>query len=211
MKLSNMKKSIAYIGLGLVFGCQVLQTTSLPEDKALVHFTADTTQSNSIAVKEFKNGVLDDFNDISRWNISHANAIGIDSKEGAMRIFTTGMGPNWEEFSIEYAPLNFSETKIIVLRAKTDTWQVPIIRLDLVDKAGRMTNAKPQKIKVAPNMGYQEYVFRYDNAFRQNWPSKDIVDSTQIVKLRFNVNGGMEPYTGTLFFENMKVVDKYPQ
>lgn len=205
-----MKKTIAYIGLGVLFGCQVLQTTTLPEDKALVHFDVDSTKNKSIDVKDYKGGVLNNFKDISKWNISHANAIGIDSKEGAMRVFTTGMGPNWEEFSIEYSPLDFSKTNIIVLRAKTDTWQVPVIRLDLVDRAGRMTNAKPQKIKIAPNMGYQDYVFRYNNAFKQNWPAKDIVDSTQIVKLRFNVNGGKEPYTGTLFFEDMKVVDKYP-
>lgn len=206
-----MKKLFVYLALGVLLGCQVLQTTTLPEDKPLVHFDIDSTVPTSVKVKEYKNGILDDFNDISRWNISHANAIGIDSKEGAMRVYTTNMGPNWEEFSIEYKPLDFSTTKIIVLRAKTNTWQVPVIRLDLIDNAGRMTNAKPQKIKVAPEMGYQDYVFRYDNAFKQNWPSKDIVDSTQIVKLRFNVNGGMTPYTGILYFEEMRVLDKYPE
>lgn len=206
-----MKKIFAYTILGFLLGCQSFQTATLPETTPIIHYSHGEDLIPSTKVEDYNSGMLDNFTKgISRWNTSHNN-LGVDLTGDTLSIYASDVGPKWEEFYRDFSPLDFTNNKVIVIRAKIDGWKVPLIRLDLVDKAGNITNAKPQMVKVAPNTGFQDYVFRYEGAFKQNWPTKGMVDSTQIVKLRFNINGGQKtPYSGTIFFEDMKVVDKYP-
>lgn len=207
-----MKHIASYIALTiLIGGCQSFQTATLPEKQPLVHYKNGPDKTPPINVKEYNNGVIDDFSKgISRWNTSHGN-LGLDIISDTLGIYADQVGPKWEEFYKDFSPLDFSEYQIIVIRAKIDGWRAPLIRLDLVDKGGNITNSKPQMVKVAPNTGYQDYVFRYKNAFKQNWPTKGVVDSTQIVRLRFNINGGKTtPYSGTIYFDDIKVVNKFP-
>lgn len=206
-----MKQLLLFVLVAGIVSCQSFQTATLPEATPTVQYKNIDDQAPPVLVQEYNGGTLDDFSKgISRWNTSHGN-LGLDIKGDTLAIYADNVGPNWEECYRDFSPLDFSGHQVIVIRAKIDGWRVPLIRLDLIDKGGNITNAKPQMVKVAPNTGYQDYVFRYKDAFKQNWPAKGIVDSTQITRLRFNINGGKEPYSGTIYFDDIRVVAKFPE
>lgn len=206
-----MRKKLSYIGLiafVMLQACISLQPTTLTIVEPLNH--VDSTDLKSVEnrpVLSINGGLIDDFdNSIRGWKVTHPNSISLERNNGVMLVTADGVGPNYEYLIKTFKPLDFSEAKTVVVRAKIDGWKVPYLRMDLIDKNGVQTNAKLTICKLAPRTDYQDYIFRFNGKFNQNWPYKAPVDSTQISKIQIAINEGSTPYTGTIYIDQVKII-----
>lgn len=208
-----MKKGLLYIGIICLFviqACVSLQPTTLSKAEPLIHIdSTEYLNAKRVPVLSVNNGVLDDFTSSTRgWRVTHPNAMSLEKIDGNMVVTAEGVGPNWEYLIKSFKPMDFSEAKTVVVRAKIDGWKVPYIRMDLLDKNGVQTNAKLTICKLAPRTDYQDYVFRFGGKFNQNWPYKASVDSTQISQIQIAINEGSTPYTGTIYIDEVRVISE---
>jgi hypothetical protein len=208
MKSKSIKIGLGLVFLSLAFGCGMqFQTASLPIDTPLAHAKPSKSIDTAVNVLSKNNGVISDFQlGFANWVVSHKDKVATYPKNGAMVIESSGAGPAYEEIALTFAPTDFSKARELHLKAKVDGLVIPNIRMDLVDEKGRSTNSKLHSCKLSPRTDYQEYIYRYNDAFKQNWPSKDLVDSTHITKIRININGGGTPYFGKIYFDNLQAV-----
>jgi hypothetical protein len=206
MKNKNLKITLLALLVVVLFSCGVrFQTANLQEDKPLVQLKEAEANVKSMPVLSINNGVIHDFEKrFSDWIVSHQDKISIYPKNGMMAIESKGAGPAYEEIALNFAATDFSKARVLKLTGKIDGLVIPNIRMDLVDDKGRSTNSKLHSCKFSPRIDFQDYIYRYNDAFKQNWPAQDIVDSTRITKIRININGGGNPYFGTIYLDNLK-------
>lgn len=204
-------KKLNKIWLGsivILSSCVGLKTLSLPEDKPLEHYakmglkpTVSAGQNDGLLA----NGKVN----IGSWVASNAAKMNVYSKGDTLLFGLQGAGPQWEELVLNLPPTDFSKHQHIVVECKIDGIMIPKMRIDLLDENGRITNSKPQELKIAPKRGLLRYDFNFEGAFYQNWPFKGEVDATRITKVRVNVNGGGAPYYGKIYISNIMAVKEF--
>ncbi len=204
-----MKKiNYYFIGLVLLVSCVGLQDVSLTEPVPLQQFNElqNKSASKPLPVLEYRKGMFYSAgSDISKWVSSHDNLI-VEKSGKSLVINMDAVGKNWEQLSIKFKPLDFSNAPNLLVRAKVDGLEIPKIRIDLGDIQGRYTSYYVQEKRIAPRTGYMDYSFVYSNRFVQSWPVRATVDSTQIVEIKLNINGGGPNFTGNIYIDAIRAV-----
>lgn len=136
-------KRIIYIFIVVSFcSCMGMQTVTLTEDLPLAHQDSATMNAPTLPVLNFKNGVFyNEKTDISKWVASHGN-LSVGKDAGTLSVNLKNVGTDWEQLSIKFQPLNFTDAPILLVKAHVAIGSKDSlkIRIDLIDEDGFMTN-----------------------------------------------------------------------
>lgn len=126
----------------------------------------------------------------------------------ALKLTVNGAGPKYSPFGVDLGePMNFSNAPVIRVKMKLPEGdKLPVVRIDLRDVNGKMTNAAPAATTVKVSEDYIEYFFDINHKWKQSYPNNSDVDNTQIDRLQFFVNPGGEEFYGTLFIDEIYVM-----
>ena len=121
-----------------------------------------------------------------------------------MIINAINVGPNFETFGINFAPIDMSENSALSVKIKSENNPPPVFRIDLRDGKDRGTNAFPASLKLDNSINYIEYIFDFTNRFVQIWPNKSNVNSKKISGMTFFINPQSEPFTGKIIIDKIQ-------
>ncbi len=203
-------KRIIYIFIVVSFcSCMGMQTVTLTEDLPLAHQDSATMNAPTLPVLNFKNGVFyNEKTDISKWVASHGN-LSVGKDAGTLSVNLKNVGTDWEQLSIKFQPLNFTDAPILLVKAHVAIGSKDSlkIRIDLIDEDGFMTNYVPQERYIRSRPESKVYKFTYAGNWVQNWPTRKDVNPKSIVEIRINFNGGGPNYTGKLLIDEIVAFD----
>ena len=164
----------------------------------------DTTKESGIPALNFQNGDLMAGN--VWWTGSNpGEEITLEQKGGYIVKFRN-VGPKYTPIGQTLPGLDFSDNLAIKIRAVAESDETPMLCLQLDDMAGFQTNAKRPCNRIGNDGKIRDYYFPLKGIFLQSWPSPHDVDPKAITKIMFFVNPGSSPFTGKIFFEQIKVV-----
>lgn len=190
---------ILTIGSLLIASCVEFKAAELPADKTLSKYTTVKKAESKLADGVIANGIIN----VGNWVSNKPSQMMAYGVKDTLIFSMNNVGPHWEELTLNTLPLDFSKNKLLIVECKIDGIRIPRMRIDLIDDQGRMSNSRPQELKLAPRSGYLRYVFNYEGAFYQNWPYKSKMDASRITKIRINVNGGGTAYSGKIYIKGM--------
>jgi hypothetical protein len=114
-------KKIKYYFMGFVFlaSCVGLQEASLPQEEPLQQYSDQNKSTEKpLPVLEYKKGIFySPGTDISKWVASHGNLL-VEKDGKSLTINMDEVGKNWEQISIKFKPLDFSNAPNLLVRAK---------------------------------------------------------------------------------------------
>ncbi|MFN8417137.1 MAG: metallophosphoesterase [Cytophagaceae bacterium] len=150
--------------------------------------------------------IIDDFNDNVKTNWSGSSTYQMTEANGELQIVSTKTV--WRVFQKNISVTDMSAHKVITLKVKIANGSTaPIIRLDLEDVNGFITNRFNNVFTPTADGNYATYSFDFNNKFHQLYSGAGtivpkIVDSSKIIKLTFHFNPGVS-YNGTVFFDDI--------
>jgi hypothetical protein len=152
--------------------------------------------------------IIDDFNDNVKTNWSGSSTYQMTEANGELQIVSTKT--LWRVFQKNISITDMSAHKVITLKVKVPNGTTaPVIRLDLEDVNGFITNRFNNVFTPIADGNYATYSFDFNNKFHQLYSGAGtvvpkIVDSTKIIKLTFHFNPGVS-YNGTVFFDDIVI------
>lgn len=200
-----MKKNLYILFFVLLSSCAGFQDTSLIQDKPLVQIDSAERFAPAIPILRFNNGIFYNRDtDLSKWEASHNN-ISVARKGSAMEIDLKDVGVDWEQLSLKFKPIDFTEAQILVIKARVDQNSKDSLkmRIDLIDEDGMMTNYNLSEAYIRSRSEFKTYKFNYNGKWTQGWPTRGVVNPKRIVEIRINFNGGGPNYTGKLFIDEI--------
>lgn len=152
--------------------------------------------------------IVDDFNDNNKTNWSGSSTYQLTEANGELRIVSTKTA--WRVFQKNIPVTDMRNHKQISLKIKVPiNTPAPIVRLDLEDVNGFITNKFNNIVTTSSTDEYITYTFDYTNKFHQLYSGAGtivpkVVDSTRIIKLTFHLNPGIA-YNGTVYFDDIVI------
>ena len=172
-------------------------------------FTAIEGSSKSIAIENYNNGVIADFNNGVKNNWWGSDKIVLSSKNDALVINISDAGLSYDRFGHRFNTFcDFSAFTTIRVRARSEGKSIPVLRIDLKDANGFSTNHVDTKTRILICDTYVDYFFKFDGKFEQGWPTRNIVDKKRISELELFINPGGPEYSGTIFIDDITIVKK---
>lgn len=196
------------VAVGILTACVQFKTVQLPEDLPLDQY-AEIGIVSSISAGESKGLLANGKMNIGNWVSNAPSRMKMYGVGDTLVLNAVNVGPHWEELVLELPPTDFSKHQHITFTCKIDGIKIPVMRVDLLDENGRITNSRPQALKLAPRSGFQRYDFNFNGAFYQNWPYKEEVNANRITQIRINVNGGGSAYTGKIYITSIRAVNEF--
>lgn len=199
-------KSYLYLLIPIIFvACVGLRDASLTVEEPLAQLDSAEVNAPALPVMEYNNGIFYNKNSpIYRWEVSHSN-IGLQRLDGNLTVNLKNVGKDWEMLTLKFAPIDFTETPVLLVKATCTGTDSAKVRIDLVDEDGLSTNFKPQENYI--RLGeIKEYKFDFADKWIMNWPYRADVNPKRIVEIKFNFNGGGPNYSGRVHIEEIKAV-----
>ena len=166
----------------------------------------DTIVSNVKTPEKDTPQLIDDFNnEIYSWWVG-SDKIKV-MKEGEMlKVEVKGVGPGFENWGRGFKAIDFTKTPVVKVRMKASGEKSILLRVDIKDADGFVTNAKPNIIEFEPAPDFVNYYYDFTDRFEQKWPDIKSVDPSKITDLLFFINPGGELYSGTLFIDEISAI-----
>jgi hypothetical protein len=163
------------------------------------------TYINSSWPKGSEESVIDNFNSTSiNWTAENPKLKVVSSNNTALQIISAGAGTDWEFITKNLSPVNLIEKPVIKIRVKAEGVSAPYLRISLTDNFGNTTNARPAEERIELKADYTDYYFDFTGRFQQRFPTVTYVNPGAIQKLNVYINGGMEPYNGTIYIDEIE-------
>ncbi|MFN8415708.1 MAG: glycoside hydrolase family 9 protein [Cytophagaceae bacterium] len=161
-------------------------------------------------------GTSDDFTDgdFTGWtgNASYTLAISSISGNNALRVSASAAGKNYTFLPFQFSSVNVQDNPYVSvkIRAGAGTGNF-IMRIDMMDVNGRITNRSDVKNNITADGNYNEYTFAFSDFYQQYGTNNGPVDPTQIVGIYIYLNPGSSStagYTGTILLDDVKIGDQ---
>jgi hypothetical protein len=177
----------------------------------------NSTQVNSSNVKDTVSGtvkaqendlpqLIDDFkNEIYNW-WAGSDKIKLMKEGETLKVELKDVGPGFENWGRDFKAINFRKIPIVKIRMKASGEKPALLRIDLKDADGSVTNAKPSIVKFETGTDFVDYYFDFTGKFEQSYPNVKTVNPSEITELVFFVNPGGELYTGTIFIDEILAI-----
>lgn len=213
IKVSDIpsKKPVTAVEPATTTPAQTTTTTTVPSDS--VTTTSKAVETNPInttdieVVKSADQVIIDDFSqEIKGWWTSNANKIKLSKEPEMMKVEFKSAGPAFETFGRSFTPVNFTKTPVVKIRVKAQGEQPVMLRVDIKDASGFSTNARPIAIKLENGTDFVDYYYDFTDKFEQSFPNVQKVNPESIIEILLFANPGGQPYTGTLFIDEIKVI-----
>jgi hypothetical protein len=177
----------AYVGDFYIDEVRVLQYDSLPK---------------GVQVERY--GMIDNFEgDISSWKASN-DKFKLSVTNGMMKVDVKSVNGENSYFSTRVEGLDFENYPFLKFRAKSEGTSMPVVRIDLKDKEGNVTNANPNEVAISNEGNFTEYTISFKGKYKQMDPEKTVM-SDSIKEIIFYVNPNEDPYTGTIYLDDFRV------
>lgn len=151
-------------------------------------------------------GIIDDFSEpIDSWWA--ADKINLMTEGEELAITATGAGPGYECFGRAFTVKDFNKADIVRVKAKAIGDSEPILRGDVKDADGRVTNATVVSHKIALNE-YRDYFYDYNGKFSQVYPDNQTVNASQIKDILFFINPGGPAFEGKIYVDEIEVITR---
>lgn len=151
-------------------------------------------------------GIIDDFSEpIDSWWA--ADKINLMTEGEELAISVTGAGPGYECFGRAFAIKDFNKADIVRVKAKAIGDSEPILRGDVKDSEGRVTNASVISHKIALNE-YRDYFYDYKDKFSQVYPDNQTVNPAEIKDILFFINPGGPAFEGKIYVDEIEVITR---
>jgi hypothetical protein len=156
-------------------------------------------------VLKYHHGVLESFsNESSKWN-TWSEKIALIHEKDLLKIEAKQVGPDYSNISFKFPSLDFTETSLLRVTAKTEGGAAPALKIILKDFNGRETNASTQSDTIKGS-DWKHYYFYFKGNWNQNWPTSGKVDSTIISEMLLYINPGGPEYSGTIYIDDITAV-----
>ena len=164
-------------------------------------------EDNSFSVLKLNDGVVESFNgDIDNWWVGEGGRFALEKQGGALKAIAKKVGPKYDAFGRPFNGLDFTGAVALRVRARSEGEKSPVLRIDLKDANGYVSNGKPITNRIVQSDKFTDYYFKFDHKLLQKYPEEKALDPKGIKEILFFVNGGGSPYTGTLFIDEVKAV-----
>ncbi len=151
-------------------------------------------------------GIIDDFSEpIDSWWA--ADKINLMTEGEELAITVTGAGPGYECFGRAFAIKDFNKADIVRVKAKAIGDSEPILRGDVKDSEGRVTNSSVISHKIALNE-YRDYFYDYKGKFSQVYPDNQTVNPAEIKDILFFINPGGPAFEGKIYVDEIEVITR---
>ncbi len=151
-------------------------------------------------------GIIDDFSEpIDSWWA--ADKINLMTEGEELAITVTGAGPGYECFGRAFEIKDFNKADIVRVKAKAVGDTEPILRGDVKDSEGRVTNANVISHKIALNE-YRDYFYDYKDKFSQVYPDNQTVNPAEIKDILFFINPGGPAFEGKIYVDEIEVITR---
>lgn len=156
--------------------------------------------------------VIDNFNDNIQTSWYSSSSYQLTEENGELKVVANKNA--YKVFQKGFARLDMSKHKVVQMRIKVYHNVAPVVRVDLEDANGYVSNAFSTQVVTLPDSQYAVYQFNFAGRFRQMYNSAGQVqsaylDSTKIVKLTFHLNAPGN-YAGTIFLDDIIVPGAQP-
>ncbi len=204
---------LLFVSTTMVVSCMRVVETKFDEDN-LFHAVSDNSKSTvelskAIPSKEYNNGVIADFNTGVKNNWWGSDRIVLSGKKDALVINASSVGLAYDRFGYRFHTFcDFSENNILRVRARSEGNSIPVLRIDLKDAYGNTTNHIDTKTRILICDDYVDYFFKFESKFEQGWPTRTAVDKKRISELELFINPGGPGYTGTIYIDEITVIDE---
>ncbi|GAL87014.1 hypothetical protein MYP_4244 [Sporocytophaga myxococcoides] len=151
-------------------------------------------------------GIIDDFSEpIDSWWA--ADKINLMTEGEELAITATGAGPGYECFGRAFSIKDFNKADIVRVKAKAIGDSEPILRGDVKDSEGRVTNSSVIAHKIALNE-YRDYFYDYKGKFSQVYPDNQTVNPAEIKDILFFINPGGPAFEGKIYVDEIEVITR---
>ncbi|MFN3403059.1 MAG: hypothetical protein ACK40G_03120 [Cytophagaceae bacterium] len=149
-------------------------------------------------------GMIDEFTDpLDPWWA--ADKIGLKQEGEQMLVISTGAGASYECFGRAFQAMNFAKSGIVRIKARSEGTDLPVLRVDMKDSEGRVTNASPVSNKIETGE-LKDYFYNFTGKYTQVWPDAQTVKAEEIKDILLFINAGGPPYEGKIYIEEIEVI-----
>lgn len=192
-----------YTGKIIIDEMEVITEQKMNELRGTTSVPVDNSAAPPYPVVDGKM-MIDDFsNDPAWWSASEKLVISRDGN--ALKIISNGAGPKYEVIGTGLKTVNLTKFPLLKARIKA-VGAGADIRIDVKDADGNTTNASPNVVKVQAGQDYTDFYFDFTGKFNQSWPDIKTVNPAQIVEMIVMFNPGGQPYTGTVFIDDIQLL-----
>ena len=196
------KFSLSILILVLLAGCKYFEPQVLDDSHQIA---MEEGEQKGMPPKSFNNGYIDDFGgDISPWWSASPDLM-LTKKGDTLRVESKNVGSKYVPFGRTLPALDLSESPVLKVRMRFEGNLAPDVRIDLQDIYGKSADQIPkQRLRRG---GYRDYYFNYNGKWKQFWPVAEPVDGRAISKISIFINPGTADWTGTLYVDEIQIVN----
>lgn len=142
------------------------------------------------------------------WKIEENESITLKNENGTYQLRSKGIGKkNQAEFYADYPEgLDMRGGLAIKIRARSEGDVKPTLTLQMKDVDGNIANGKHLDAEVTIGEEFVTYYYELDGSFTQVYPTIAEVKAHLITRLAFLINEQDDPYTGSIYIDDIKVV-----
>lgn len=138
------------------------------------------------------------------WKAGDKLSLSVQKTE--VKISASGAGPDWESVLWETPEFNMITKPVIKIRVKADGNLSPYLRIVLTDNFGNSANGRPAEKIIEAGKDYTDYYFDFTGRFEQRFPEIKNINPGAIRKLTMYINGGSDPYSGSLTISEIQLI-----
>jgi len=155
-------------------------------------------------------GMLENFNDNTLdpgWKSVPTGKFSFNESSNQLVVTPSAVGPGWENFEYSFTAIDLSANPTVSIKIKNSS--ALTLRVDLVDNAGKSTNASPVSKSITINSSLTLVTFDFTNKFTAS--GGGAVDKTKITKVVFFINPGGTSYSTAITLDDITVGDPIVQ
>jgi endoglucanase len=154
------------------------------------------------AISQTPTGHTENFDDNTLTGWSGNSSYVLTESNQELNIDANVANGSWAAFTYNFSALNLSLYPFVKIKIKSNP--TVNVRIDLVDQAGKTTNASPVVKRVVSSSSYSEFIFNYNGKFSQSWPNASTVNPSAITGLVIFFAPGSS-YTGSVQFDDLRI------
>lgn len=150
-----------------------------------------------------QDGISFDFNNGSVDGWSSGSSLLSETNVGsAIKIESNGAGPNFETVVFSFpSSLDLSDSPRLSLKVLSN--QLLDLRIDLLDRTGRVTNSDPVSNSIRTLNDWSTLTYDFTDRLSQSVPSSQTVDARQITGIVVYPNPNGDPFNGVFFMDDI--------
>lgn len=196
-----MRYFIIFVFFGIT-SCKFFEETSLSQQDP-VNQKLVIGKIPSVDVLHQNNGVIDSFDELI-WEVD-TGKIAISNWVGKLRIKADSVGPGREFIYRRTNPLDFSNSRFLILKASVENKRYSLLQAELIDRNGNAASAIGQaRTKEDGEAGKVHYHFEFAPSFFSG--SKDKFDYTQVTEMRLYLHAAGDSYSGIIFLDELQAI-----